>query len=287
MKILSKRKAIFFVLPGLALIFVFLIFPAIWSLFLSLTNYSLLQDSLEFVGLDNFFRMFTDSRFWHSLNLTFQFVLGSAVIGQVALGLLLAIILRNTQGIMKKLLNGFAVASWIIPSVVVAYLWGAFLDVDYGLLNRIVGLVGVNSRDWLTEYPMPVIIIWNSWRGAAFSMMLFTSALQTVPPSYLETADVIGASFWDKFKDILLPSLKNYIGTDLILITLWTFNLFTPFLLTKGGPANATEILPIYTYNEAFKYMRFGYGSAVSVVMLLINLIFALFYFRSMKGGKG
>lgn len=286
MQLLSKKTAMFFVLPGLILIFIFLIFPALWTLFLSLTNYSLLNDSLEFVGLDNFFSLFKDDRFWHSTVLTFQFVAGSAIVGQTGLGLLLAIMLHKKQGIVKELLTNFAVASWIIPSVVVVYLWAAFLDKEYGLLNQILGFVGVTPKDWINRFPMWVIIIWNTWRGSAFSMMLFTSALQTVPPSYLETADVIGASRWDKFKDILFPSLKRYIGTDLILITLWTFNLFTPYLLTKGGPGNATEILPIYTYHEAFKYMQFGYGSAISVVILLINLGFALFYLRSMKGGE-
>ncbi len=286
MQLLSKKSALFFLLPGLILIFIFLIFPAIWTLFLSLTNYSLLDDSLQFVGLENFFRMFKDKRFWNSTTLTFQFVIGSAIFGQAALGLLMATILHNKKGIMKELLTNFAVASWIIPGVVVVYLWAAFLDKEYGLLNQMLGFIGISSKDWLNRFPMWIIIIWNTWRVSAFSMMLFNSALQTIPPSYLETADVIGASRWNKFKDILFPCLKNYIGTDLILITLWTFNLFTPYLLTKGGPGNATEILPIYTYHEAFKYMQFGYGSAISVIILLINLGFALFYFRSMKGGE-
>ncbi|MDI3548739.1 MAG: multiple sugar transport system permease protein [Halanaerobiales bacterium] len=286
MQLLSKKAAMIFILPGLILIFIFLIFPALWTFFLSLTNYSLLDNSLEFVGLKNFFKLFRDQRFWHSTIVTFQFVIGSALFGQTALGLLLAVMLHKKRGIMKELLTNFAVASWIIPSVVVVYLWAAFLDKEYGLLNQLLGFIGVTPRDWLNKFPMWVIIIWNIWRGSAFSMMLFTSALQTIPPSYLETADVIGASRWNKFRDILLPSLKNYIGTDLILITLWTFNLFTPYLLTKGGPGNATEIFPIYTYHEAFKYMQFGYGSAISVVILLINLGFALFYLRSMKGGK-
>lgn len=284
MQFLSKKIAMFFVAPALVLIFLFLIFPAVWTLVLSLTNYSLLGASTEFVGLDNFIKLFKDKDFWHSTLLTFEFVIGSALVGQVGLGLMLAIMFYRRKGIMKELLTNLVILSWMIPSVVVAYLWAAFLNKEYGLLNQILGFIGVSPRDWLNEFPMLVIIIWNIWRGTAFSMMLFTSALQTIPPSYIETADVIGASWWSKFKDILLPSLKTYIGSDLILIVLWTFNLFSPYLLTKGGPGNATEILPIFVYHEAFGSMEFGYGSAISVVILLINLCLALIYFHFSKG---
>ena len=109
-------------------------------------------------------------------------------------------------------------------------------------------------------------------------MLLFSSALATIPPSYLETAEVAGASAWQKFRDILLPLLRGHILTDLILITLWTFNAFTAFLLTGGGPAYRTELVSIYTYRVAFQFFEFGQGAAIAVVMMLINLGLALAY---------
>jgi len=285
LEILSKKTAVLFILPALLLMFLFLIFPAIWTIFLSLSDYSLLRQTLSFVGLDNFRNLFSDGRFWNSIQLTFIFVIGSAVIGQNILGLLLALLFYKKDNIIKSITSNLVIVSWIIPSVVVAYLWRAFLNPDYGSLNQILNFVGFSLNvDWINTYPMLSIIVFNTWRGTAFAMMLYMSALETIPPSYLETADVIGASLWRKLCDIIFPSIKTYMGTCLILITLWTFNVFTPYLLTAGGPGRATEILPIYTYFEAFRHMEFGFGSAISLVMLMINLVFALFYFKLMKG---
>ncbi|HTO27521.1 MAG TPA: sugar ABC transporter permease, partial [Devosia sp.] len=123
-----------------------------------------------------------------------------------------------------------------------------------------------------------VIVVFNTWRGAAFSMMLFSSAFSSIPPSYFQAADVAGASSWQKFKDIGLPLIRGHIVTDLILITMWTFNTFTPFLLTNGGPSYRTELVSIYNYRVAFNDFQFGKGAAVGVIMMLINLAFALIY---------
>ncbi|MFW6007363.1 MAG: carbohydrate ABC transporter permease [Halanaerobiales bacterium] len=287
MKILSKKTALLFILPALLLMFLFLIFPAIWTMFLSVTDYSILGETYSFIGLDNFRDLFSDSRFWDSVQLTFTFVFGSAVIGQNILGLSLALLFYKRNSLLKSITSNLVIISWIIPSVVVAYLWRAFLNPDYGSLNQVLNFIGFSiNLDWINTYPMISIIIFNTWRGAAFAMMLYMSALENIPPSYLETADVIGATLWRKFWDIIFPSIKTYMGTCMILITLWTFNVFTPYLLTAGGPGRATEILPIYTYFEAFKHYEFGFGSAISLVILVINLIFALFYFKLMKGGR-
>jgi multiple sugar transport system permease protein len=108
--------------------------------------------------------------------------------------------------------------------------------------------------------------------------MLFNSALSSIPPSYFQAADVAGASSWQKFRDIALPLIRGHVVTDFILITMWTFNTFTPFLLTHGGPAYRTEILSIYNYRVAFKDFEFGKGAAVGVIIMVINLVLALVY---------
>src|SRR5690606_4886134 len=176
-----------------------------------------------------------------------------------------------------------AVLAWIIPEVVVAFAWFAYLDRDSGTLNMILSALGLGKPDWLFDYPLLSIIIFNTWRGSAFSMLLFQSALETIPPSYIETADVAGASAWQKFRDILVPLLRGHIATDLILITLWTFNVFTPYLLTGGGPTNRTQLVSIYTYKTAFQFFRFGQGAAIAVVMMFINLTLALIYLSTLR----
>jgi multiple sugar transport system permease protein len=287
--ILSRRQALGFLSPAFLVIGVFLIFPALWVLYLGLTNLELtgLRAVMpQFVGLRNFSRVFQDSFFYNALQLSLAIVLGSGIIGQAGLGLFLALLMYRERSSIKSFVAACAVAAWIIPEVVVAYLWVAFLDNDFGLLNRGLALLGLGPKNWLFQYPLFSIILFNTWRGAAFSMLLFSAALETIPPSFIETADTLGASAWRRFCDIILPLLKTTILTDILLITLWTFNVFTPFLLTAGGPSFRSEILPIYVYRTSFKYFKLGYGSAISAVLLFINLAFALVYLQAKSRQK-
>lgn len=285
--IFSARIGAVFLLPALFFVAVFLIFPFIWVIIISFTNQTLTGASAanpQFVGLANYARLLDPARwmrageFGSSLLITVQFVFGSALIGQAGLGLLIAVLFFRRKGWARRIVTTLAVLAWIIPEVVVAFAWFAFLDRDSGTLNTILSALGLGGPDWLFDHPLLSIIIFNTWRGSAFSMLLFQSALETIPPSYLETADVAGASTWQKFRDILLPLLRGHIVTDLILITLWTFNVFTPYLLTGGGPTNRTQLVSIYTYETAFQYFRFGQGAAIAVVMMFINLSLALVY---------
>ena len=277
-RVLGNAGATAFVAPALGLIGVFLVFPALWTLYLAVTNLRLTGFaalSPEFVGLDNFLSVLTDPEFLNSLYVTLLFVLGSAVIGQTCLGFVLAWLLRDWQGWPRQVFEVLVIIAWIIPASVVAFLWLALLD-DSGTLNA---LLPVNI-DWLLEYPLLSIIVFNIWRGSAFSMLLFSAALDSMPPSHLETARLAGASLWQQLRDIVIPTIRGHILTALLLISLWTFNLFTPYLITAGGPGSQTETLPIYIYNVALSSGRLGYGAAISAIMLLINLLIALFYLR-------
>jgi multiple sugar transport system permease protein len=285
-KLVSGSWSLLFILPAVIFVAVFLIYP-FYSIFeMSFTNQTLVGRNAidpEFVGLENYRELFDfenwmrRGEFGYSLRLTAQFVVGSALIGQAGLGLALAIAFRGRKGFVKEAVYTLVIASWIIPDVVVAFAWFAYLDPD-GTLNKMMGYAGLEGRDWLFDYPMTSIILFNTWRGTAFSMLLFSSALASIPPSYLETADVMGANLFQKFKDITLPLLSGYILTDLILITLWTFNTFTPFLLTGGGPIRRSEVVSIYTYRVGLQFFEFGKGSAIAVVVMLINLLLASIY---------
>jgi len=128
-----------------------------------------------------------------------------------------------------------------------------------------------------------LIIVFNIWRGTAFSMMLFSAALQSVPPSQLESAKMAGANGAQQFRDVVFPHIRGHILTNTLLISLWTFNDFGPYLLTAGGPDHATETLPVFIYLRALYGGELGYGSAISFIMLLINLVIALFYIRLLR----
>jgi multiple sugar transport system permease protein len=284
--LLSRPISLLFLLPALAFVLVFLIYPFFSIFTMSFTNQTLVGPTAqnpEFVGLDNYRALFNFDRWMRrgemgwSLLVTAQFVIGSALIGQAGLGLGLATLFHNRRGITREVVFTLAIAAWIIPDVVVAFAWFAYLDPN-GTLNLMLNALGISAIDWLFEYPLLSIIFFNTWRGTAFSLLLFSSALSSIPPSYLETANVIGASGWQKFRDILLPLLTKYIITDLILITLWTFNTFTPFLLTGGGPSFRTDLISIFTYRTGLRFFEFGKGSAIAMVVMTINLLLAGFY---------
>lgn len=283
---LGRGRASVFVLPALLLIGTFLLFPAFWTIYLGLTDFrltGLAAADPQLVGLENYRQALSDERFGNSLWLTLQFVLGSAVIGQAVLGFVIAWVLRNRRGALRRTVEALVLLAWILPSSVITFLWIALLDGDSGTLNALLGTPGTA---WLLEYPMASIIVFNIWKGAAFSMMLYAAALGNVPPSHLETARLAGASTWQQLRDVVFPRIKGHVLTNLLLISLWTFNDFTPFLLTNGGPENRTEIMPVFVYKTALFNGDLGFGAAISVLMLLVNLVIALVYVRLLRQRK-
>lgn len=264
---------------------VFLIFPALWTIYLGLTNNQLFgigAAQTHFVGTQNYRQTLSDPQFANSLKVTLVFVLGSALIGQMVLGFLLAWRFHGWTNPIRKVVEALVIISWIIPSSVVAFLWIAFLDGESGTLNKITGL----HVEWLLHHPLLSIIVYNTWRGAAFSMLLFGAALGNVPPSHLETSRLAGATHWQQLRDVILPSIRGHILTNMLLISLWTFNDFGPYLITAGGPNFATDVLPIYVYRNAFSSGALGLGAAISTIMLAINLLLALVYLQLLRERK-
>jgi multiple sugar transport system permease protein len=130
---------------------------------------------------------------------------------------------------------------------------------------------------------MASLIVFNVWRGTAFSMLLYTSALAAVPPSQLETARLVGASGWQTVRDVVFPHIRGHVLTNTLLISLWTANDFTPFLLTAGGPNHESEVLPVLIYRQALEGGQLGYASAMSLLLLAGNLLIALVYLRLLR----
>jgi multiple sugar transport system permease protein len=280
---LGRVRASAFVAPGLALVAIFLVFPALWTLYLGLTNYRLTGIAAarpKFVGLDNYATALGDQEFLNALWLTLLYVLGSAVIGQTILGFVLAWTMRTVHRTVRTVVESLVMLAWILPSSVVAFLWIAMLDRDSGTLNALLGTPGMA---WLIDHPLLSIVVFNTWRGTAFSMLLFSAALGAVPPSQLETARMAGASGWQQLRDVVFPHIRGHILTNLLLISLWTFNDFSPYLITAGGPDNRSETLPIFVYQTAIFDGQLGFGTAISLLMLLINLVLAVGYLRLLR----
>ncbi|MFC6879236.1 carbohydrate ABC transporter permease [Actinomadura yumaensis] len=280
---LGRGRAAAFVAPALVMIAVFLVFPALWTLYLGATDYrltGLAASDPRFVGARNYGDVLGDGEFHRSLWLTLQFVVGSAVVGQTVLGFAIAWVMRERKGVVRRLVEGLVLLAWILPSSVIAFLWIALLDRDGGTLNALLGTPG---NALLLDHPMACVIVFNIWRGTAFSMMLYGAALGNVPPSHLETARLAGASTWQTLRDAVFPRIRGHVLTSLLLVSLWTFNDFTPFLITAGGPDGRSEIMSVYVYRTALGDGRLGFGAAISLVMILINLAIALLYLRALR----
>ena len=233
---LGRRRAVGLVAPALILVTAFLVVPAVWTVYLGMTDYRLTgiqAANPQFVGLDNYRAALVDPDFRNSLWLTLLFVLGSAIIGQTVAGFALAWTLRGVPRLVRGGVEALVLMAWILPSSIVAFLWVAYLSGDGGTLNALLHTPGT---DWLLEHPMGSIIVFNTWRGTAFSMLLFSAALGAVPPSQLESARLAGAGTFAQLRDVVLPHIRGHVLTNTLLISLWTFNDFSPYLLTAGGP---------------------------------------------------
>lgn len=272
--------------PATVLLLLFLAGPILWCVYAAFTNAALTGSGAtgaSFVGLANFRQMFGDPAFRNSVVITIVFVVGSAVIGQNGLGLLMAILMRGRNRVFRTVLGTIVVAAWVVPEIVAAFVWYAYLN-DQGTLNTVLHALHLPHPSWLYAYPLLAVTIANIWRGTAFSMLVFSAAISDVPPELMEAASVDGANALQRLRRVMLPLMKRAVMTNLMLITLQTLSVFTlVFAMTSGGPGTKSETLPVYMYQEAFKFYQLGYGAAVALILLLIGAIFSLIYVRVLK----
>jgi multiple sugar transport system permease protein len=272
--------------PALIMLFLFFLGPVLWSVYSSFTNAALTGDGAanpQWVGLDNFRRLFSDPNVTHGIWLTVVFVLGSAVIGQNLLGLAIALLMRGRSRWLRGTVGAIVVSAWVLPEVVSAFIWYAFLG-QHGTLNQVMKVFGLGPQDWLYSSPMLAVIIANTWRGTAFSMLVYNAALDDVPADIQEAAELDGAGGFRRLWSVTLPLIRPAIVTNLMLITLQTLSVFTLiYVMTAGGPGFASSTLPVLMYQQAFKFSEVGYGTAISLLLLAIGAVFSFVYVRVLK----
>jgi multiple sugar transport system permease protein len=273
-------------LPSVVLIAVFLLGPIISSLYGSFTDSALTGAAAQhpsFVGLQNYLQLFRSPGFPTAVLLTVVFIFGSAVLGQNVVGMLLAALMRQGGRIVGAIVGTAVVAAWVLPEIVASFAAYAFFSVD-GTLNSVLKVVGIHGPNWLFSFPMLAVILANLWRGTAFSMLVYSAALQEVPQEITEAAEVDGASGARRFFSVTLPMIRGSISTNLMLTTLQTLSVFTLiFVMTAGGPGTASTTLPILAYQEAFKFSQLGYGTAIATILLLVGAVFSVIYLRALK----
>lgn len=270
-------------IPGTLLMVALFLLPVIWALYSSMTNQTLSGNNARnpsFVGLQNYVYLFTDERTWAALWRTLLFV-GFSVIGQNVAGFLLAYAKQSAAPSVQKIVNTVVVTAWIIPEVVVGFLWYTFLRGDTSSLNQIFDFFNMPPQDFLMTAPLFAVTVMNIWRGTAFSMLIYGAAIQDVPEELLEAAQLDGTNRYQSVRHVVIPTIKPVIATTIVLTTLNTLGVFgLIWVTTRGGPGMQSETLSILMYNEAYGTGLIGYGSAIAVLLLGIGVIFALLYIR-------
>jgi multiple sugar transport system permease protein len=273
--------------PAALLLALFFVGPSLWAFYTSFTNMALVGIDAarpRFVGTANYERLLSDPDFATVLLNSLTFVIGSALVGQFVLGLALALLIDHAERRGYRAAT-FAYAAvllaWVNPTVIAGFLWVAMYDFFFGSLNVGLGAIGLGPVDWLGSFPMASVVIANTWRGTAFTMLIFLGALKTIPSDIYEAARVDGANAWRRFWDHTLPNLRPIAALTLLSITMSTFGTFILIqTLTNGGPGIRTETIALYAFHEAFRSYAIGYGSTIAVVMLALNLVFAVLYLR-------
>jgi multiple sugar transport system permease protein len=273
-------------LPAVVLLGVFLLGPVVSSLYGSLTDSSLSGASAanaEFVGFENYASLFADPDFPKSVLLTLVFLVASALIGQNCLGLGLAVLMQSSHKPVRAIVGTIVVTAWVLPEIVASFAAYAFFN-DGGTLNTMLTGLGIPGVNWLYVFPMLCVILANIWRGTAFSMLVYTAALNDVPPEITEAAEVDGARGWQRFTLVTVPMIRRSISTNLMLTTLQTLSVFALiFVMTGGGPGTDSTTLPLLAYQEAFRFGELGFGTAIATILLLVGAIFGVLYIRALK----
>jgi multiple sugar transport system permease protein len=278
-----------FAAPFVILFGIFLAFPILASFALSFTSFGLrdLQSPIgsNFVGLDNYANVIGDTRFWTSLfNTAYFVVIGVPV--TLALGLLIANALN--RGI-TRFRTAFRVGYYlpVITSIVaIAVVWRFLLNTDVGLINMLLGGIGIKGPSWLGDpnFAMPSIIAMAVWRNLGFAMVVFLAGLQAIPSELYEAGSIDGAGRWQLFRHITIPMLRPTILFMVVITTIGYLQLFEePFVMTDGGPLDRTLSVTMYMYQQAFRFFHQGYASAIAYILFVIVAIVAFLQFKFLR----
>jgi multiple sugar transport system permease protein len=272
------------VAPAVVLLVVFLVGPILYCIYSAFTDMALTGSSTTgFVGFDNFTKAFTSAEFGRSVIYTVIFTVLSAIIGQNVLGMVLALLMRSGNRVVRTVVSAIVIGAWVLPEIVAGYLWTAFLGTD-GSLNTILAAIGLPAQNWLFSAPILAVSVANIWRGTAFSMLVYSAALSEVPKEIEEAAVIDGAGPVRKLVSVTLPMLRRSIATNLMLITLQTLSVFgLIWTMTKGGPSDRSMTLPLFAYQQAFQFSQLGYGTALALILLLIGGVFSVIYLRVLR----
>ena len=279
------RAALFFLLPAGAGFVVFYAWPALRTFYLSFTDYSLLAPP-EWVGLDNYRHALTDATLFNAIAVTLEYVVINIGV-QTVIALAMAVLMHRLT--RSSLIRGALLLPYLIANVVVALVWYSMLDAQLGIVNAMLGWIGVDPVAFFgeTSTAIPTIALINVWRHMGYTALLLFAGLQAIPGSVYEAAAIDGATELRTFRRITLPLLRPVIALVLVLTVIGSFQIFdTVAVTTKGGPINATRVIYYYIYEKAFQQFDFGYAAALCVILFAILATVAVVQIRLLRAGE-
>ncbi len=278
----------FFTGPAFVLVFLFFFLPVILTLLISMTDMSVATiGNIKFVGFKNYLRIWRSRTTWKILRNTFIYVGFTLTFFNVGLALVLALITTHIPDRWGTAFRTFWLLPRITPSVIYAIMWTWFTaDAPYGIVNQFLQIFGVEPKNWLSAQPWLVVIAANGFVGASFGMIIFTSAIRSIPVDFLRAALVDGASTWQRIRYVIIPMIRWPI---LFVVSYQTLSLLASFeyilLLTDGGPGfYTTEVWSLHAYHRAlsnyFGNVQFGYGAALAAILVVIGVVASVIYLR-------
>ncbi|MGP4052169.1 carbohydrate ABC transporter permease [Streptomyces sp. 2A115] len=288
-----RRAGYLFSLPGLVFLGLFLAYPLLYNVWTSVHDVGLsglLGGATRFNGLANYRATVSDPDFWHAVRLSVVFTLGSLVL-QFVMGFALALLFARPFP-LNGLLRSLLLVAWLLPPVISGTLFRWMLDEESGVYNALLRATGLGalSHDWLTDpgTSLAGVIFANVWVGVPFNMLLLLVGLHTIDPELHEAAAIDGAGVRQRFRWITLPLMRPVSVVVLLLGLVYTFKVFDIiFVMTGGGPVDATSVLSLYVYEVFFKFFRFGEGAAAGLLLLLVPLLAgALYVLRLRREGE-
>jgi len=286
-----NRIAYFFFMPAFLAIMAVIIFPFIYNIFISLSNYSLRTfNDWQLIGFYHYLKVFGDFQFYSVLGKTVLWTVIN-ISFHVSLGIILAVLINRTLP-AKPIIRTLLIIPWALPQYIAALSWRGMFNQEYGAINLVMTkYFSLPAIQWLSQpfEAFTACILTNIWLGFPFMMVIALGGLQSIPIELYEAARVDGANRWQQFKSITLPMLKPVMIPAIVLGTVWTFNnINVIWLVSNGGePSNQTHILVSYVYKAAFNLYRYGYAAALSMVIFIILLSFVLYFLKRTRAIAG
>jgi multiple sugar transport system permease protein len=268
-----------FISPFILGFLLWFLVPASTAVWLTFTDWNMINPP-RFIGLDNIRELFRDKLFFQALKVTTNYTIISVPLGLV-MSFLLALLMNTKVRGISFFRTVYYLPS-IVPAVANAVLWVWILNTEFGLLNVLLRSVGLPKIRWLQEpeWAMPALILMSLW-GLGGSMVVYLAGLQGIPEVYYEAAEIDGAGRWDKLVHVTIPLMSPVIFFNLVMGVIGSFQVFTAgYLVTNGGPQNATLFYVLYLYRNGFQYLKMGYAATLAWVLFFIILVLTLLIFK-------